>query len=125
MKALIGVIPEDILRKRVLAIAAGKYKPQPGEPKVWFASLNALGQVLSNENIALLRLINAEKPETLSELATLSGRQLSNLSTTLKTLSRHGFVTLEKRGRSIKPTAIFTDFEILVDKELNDRFEAA
>ncbi|WP_042819915.1 MarR family transcriptional regulator [Yersinia wautersii] len=125
MKALIGVIPEDILRKRVLAIAAGKYKPQPGEPKVWFASLNALGQVLSNENIALLRLINAEKPETLSELATLSGRQLSNLSTTLKTLSRHGFVTLEKRGRSIMPTAIFTDFEILVDKELNDRFEAA
>ncbi|HDL7645891.1 TPA: MarR family transcriptional regulator [Yersinia enterocolitica] len=125
MKALIGVIPENILRKRILAIATGQYKPQAGEPKVWFSSLNALGQVLSNENIALLRLMDAKKPQTITELAEMSGRQVSNLSNTLKTLSGHGFVSLEKTGRIVKPRAIFTDFEIIVDQNLGQAFEAA
>lgn len=58
----------------------------------------ALAQVLSNENIALLRLIDTARPETISQLAELSGRQVSNLSTTLKTLSGHGLVALEKQG---------------------------
>lgn len=125
MKALIGVIPESILRKRIIAIATGKYKPQVGEPKVWFSSLNALGQVLSNENIALLRLMDAQKPQTITELAEMSGRQVSNLSNTLKTLCGHGFVSLEKTGRTVKPKALFTDFEIIVDQSLGEKFEAA
>ena len=53
--------------------------------------------MLSNENIALLRLIDTARPETISQLAELSGRQVSNLSTTLKTLSGHT-VALENRG---------------------------
>lgn len=125
MKALIGVIPESVLRKRITAIAAGKYKPQEGEPKVWFSSLNALGQVLSNENIALLRLMDEQKPQTITELAEMSGRQVSNLSSTLKTLCSHGFVSLEKTGRTVKPKAIFTDFIIIIDQSLSESFEAA
>lgn len=125
MKALIGVMPEDIIRKRVLSIAKGEYQPQEREPKVWFTSMIALAQVLSNENIALLRLIDKQKPETISELAALSGRQVSNLSTTLKTLNNHGFVSLDKVGRSVKPSALFTDFEIIVDQQMNARFFAA
>lgn len=125
MKALIGVMPEELIRKRILAIAKGEYQPQEGEPKVWFTSMIALAQVLSNENIALLRLIDTARPETISQLAELSGRQVSNLSTTLKTLSGHGLVALEKQGRSVKPRALFTDFEIIVDQKLNARFSAA
>lgn len=118
MKALIGVIPEQVLRKRMLAIAAGKYHPQPDEPKVWFASVNAVGQILSNENIALLRLMAQQQPETISALARLSCRQVSNLSVTLKTLSGYGFVHLEKRGNTVRPRALFTDFEIRIDSAL-------
>lgn len=118
MKALIGIISEENLRKRMLAIAAGKYTPEPGEPKVWFASLNAIGQILSNENITLLRMMAAHKPETISELARLAGRQVSNLSTTLKTLESHGFVHLQRKGNTVKPTALFTDFVIRVESEL-------
>ncbi len=117
MKALIGVMPEELIRKRTLAIAKGEYQPQEREPKVWFTSMIALAQVLSNENIALLRLIDTARPETISQLAELSGRQVSNLSTTLKTLSGHGLVALEKQGRSVKPRALFTDFEIIVDQK--------
>lgn len=58
---------------------------------------NALGQALSNENIALLRIMDAKKPQTMTELASISGRQLSNLSATLKMLSRYGFVSLENQ----------------------------
>ncbi|WP_170138682.1 transcriptional regulator [Edaphovirga cremea] len=117
MKALIGVMSEELIRKRTLAIVKGEYIPEPGEPKVWFTSMIALAQVLSNENISLLRMMDEQKPETLTELAELSGRKVSNLSVTLKTLSLHGFVRLEKNGRSVKPVALFTDFDIQVDQK--------
>jgi predicted transcriptional regulator len=58
-----------------LSDAAVTTKPEPGEPKVCFTSVNALAQVLSNENIELLRLMAEQKTETISELAELSGRQ--------------------------------------------------
>ncbi|KHN54645.1 HVO_A0114 family putative DNA-binding protein [Pectobacterium fontis] len=122
MKALIGVMPEAVIRARMLAIVKGQYKPEEGEPKVWFTSMNALAQVLSNENIALLRLMDEQKPETLTELAAMSGRQKSNLSVTLKTLNSHGFVRLEKVGKSVKPVAMFTDFDIQVKQEFIEKF---
>lgn len=58
MKAVFGVMPEALIRHRALAIVKGEYTPEPGEPKVWFTSMIALAQVLSNENIALLRMID-------------------------------------------------------------------
>ncbi|WP_040148643.1 MarR family transcriptional regulator [Photorhabdus luminescens] len=121
MKALIGVMNEELIRKRTLAIIKGEYVVQPDEPKIWFTSMIALAQVLSSDNIALLRLIDEHKPETIAELANLSGRKPSNLSVTLKTLSRHGFVTLEKSNKSVKPKALFTDFEIKIEQEISER----
>ncbi|MFS2222281.1 helix-turn-helix domain-containing protein [Pantoea sp. B65] len=122
MKVLIGVMPEEHIRQRMLAIAKGEYQPENNEPKLWFTSVNALAQVLSNENIQLLRLMDQQKPETLSELADMSGRKKSNLSVTLKTLSLRGFVRLEKQGRIVKPVALFTDFDIQVKQEFTDKF---
>jgi hypothetical protein len=40
-----------------MAIARGEYGPSPDEPKVWFQSPEALAQVLSAKNRALLALI--------------------------------------------------------------------
>lgn len=53
MKALIGVMPEEQIRKRMLAIAKGEHTPTAGEPKIWFTSVNAVAQALSSENIVL------------------------------------------------------------------------
>ncbi|HAP0138381.1 TPA: transcriptional regulator [Escherichia coli] len=125
MKARIGIIPENILRQRLLDVTRGKRKPQPDEPKVWFSSLHAAGQALSNENIALLRLLDEEKPRTMTELAEISGRKLSNLSVTLKTLSGYGFVSLEKKGNTVHPKALFTDFEIIIDPSVGAVHRAA
>ena len=39
MKAIvIGILPQERIRERMLAIAKGEYKPKPGEPKIWFTS---------------------------------------------------------------------------------------
>ena len=121
MKARIGIMSEQLVRARVLAIAQGKYKPAKDEPKVWYTSLNAVSQILNPENIALLRLIDTERPESITALAELSGRKKSNLSNTLKSLCEKGFARLEKgEGRNMKPVALYTDFEIVIDKEVED-----
>jgi predicted transcriptional regulator len=54
--------------------------------------MRSLSQVLSDENRALLEVIRTTRPESISELADLTGRQQGNLSRTLKTVSRHGLV---------------------------------
>ncbi|MBY4953909.1 MULTISPECIES: MarR family transcriptional regulator [unclassified Pantoea] len=125
MKALIGIISPENMRNRMLSIASGQYKPEADEPKVWFASVNAIAQVLSNENILLLKLMHERKPQTVTELAELSGRRVSNLSATLKTLEGHGFVSLKKIGKKKIPTALFTEFDIRVTSELIAKPEAA
>ena len=110
---------EKFIRMRLLAIAQGQYKPQQNEPKIWYTSMNAISQILCPENIELLRLMDAERPGNLTQLSELTGRAKSNLSNTVKTLSEKGLVRLEQgSGKSVKPVALFTDFEIVTDSEL-------
>ena len=119
MKVKIGIMSEKLIRIRLLAIAQGNYKPQQNEPKIWYTSINAISQILRPENIELLRLMDSERPESLTQLSELTGRAKSNLSNTLKTLSEKGFIRLEQgSGKSVKPVALFTDFEIVTDSEL-------
>ena len=60
MKSIaIGIMPQDQIRQRVLAIARGDLKPKPGDPKIWFTSMKSLAEVLSDDNRALLRVIVA------------------------------------------------------------------
>jgi len=54
---VIGILPQDKIRERVLAIARGEHKPKPGEPKIWFTSMKSLAEVLSDDNRALIRVI--------------------------------------------------------------------
>lgn len=58
-----------------------------------------------------------ENPATISELARLAGRHVSNLSTTLKTLEGHGLVELVRKGNTVQPIARYTDFEIQVESD--------
>ena len=113
MKALkVGIMSYENYKKRVLAIAAGKYKPGLNEPKVWFESLRALAEVLNEKNTRLLSLIQNAKPSSIKNLAELSGRKSSNLSRTLKTFERYGSVELKKENRFVRPIARAIDFKI-------------
>lgn len=97
------------MRVRTLAVARGEVKPAPSDPKVWFSSLESLAQVLSTKNQALLETNRQEQPQTLKELAGLSGRAEGNLSRTLQTLAQYGFVRLNKaeEGRRVVPEVLY------------------
>lgn len=111
----IGIMPQAEMRARALKIAKGQYKPKPGEPKIWFPSMRSVAEVLSDENRALLHIIRESQPGSLSELAQLTGRQVSNLSRTLKTMCNYGLVELKRAdgGKQLKPVVKATEFKIL------------
>jgi predicted transcriptional regulator len=114
MKAIvIGIMPQEQIRARMLAIARGEYKPKPGEPKVWFTSMKSLAEVLSDENRALLKVIAESKPESISALAVATGRKPGNLSRTLKTMSNYGIVEMRREKRHVRPIAKATEFRIV------------
>ena len=101
MKTLkIGIAGYDRMKARTIAIARGEHKTDRDDPEVWFTSVESFAKVLSHRNRELLTLIAREEPRSLTELAMLSGRNKSNLSRTLKTMSRYGLVELRagKRG---------------------------
>lgn len=108
----VGIISKDDYVKRTIAIAKGEYKPRKGEPKVWFESISSLAQVMSEDNQALLKLILDYKPQSLKELEDISHRKSSNLSRTLKTLERYGFVELKKHNKSLIPKVKATDVTV-------------
>lgn len=114
MKAIvIGIMPQERIRERVLAIARGDYKPKPDEPKVWFTSMRSLAEVLSDDNRALLKVITEMKPESISALAEATGRKPGNLSRTLKTMSHYGIVDLKRQKNRVRPIAKATEFRIV------------
>lgn len=84
-------------------------------PTVWFPSMATLAAVLSEDNRALLRLIRQAKPKTMTELAALSGRQVPNLSRTLRMMEGYGLVALTKNARQTRPTALATEFMVVLD----------
>lgn len=84
--------------------------------QIWFDSIKSMASVLSDENQALLYLIEQHQPDTLAELAQLTGRASSNLSRTLKTLERHHLVRLEQCGKKLKSEVMATEFIVVINK---------
>ena len=97
----IGIADYDRMKARTMEIARGERKPAKGEPMVWFTSVESFAKVLSRRNQELLALIAREKPRSLTELAELAGRNKSNLSRTLKTMSQYGLVELTEGRRGM------------------------
>lgn len=99
----IGITSYANVKARTIAIAKGEHKPQPDEPKVWLTSFKSLASALSEENQELLKVIRARQPESIAQLAEMTGRKTSNLSRTLKTLERCGIVALEESRAKSQP----------------------
>ena len=114
MKAIvIGILPQEKIRQRILAVARGEYKPKPTEPKIWFTSMRSLAEVLSDENRALLKVIKDTKPTSISALAETTGRKPGNLSRTLKTMSNYGIVEMKRERNQVRPVAKAIAFRIV------------
>jgi predicted transcriptional regulator len=114
MKTLrVGIATYEQFKARTIAIAKGKYKPRPDEPKLWFTSLESFAKLLSPKNRALLTLIAETHPDSLQELADQTGRAMSNLSRTLKTMENYGLVQFEDgHGRNRAPRVNYTDLSL-------------
>ncbi len=95
----VGIASYEQMKARTIAIARGEYRPTADEPKVWFRSAESFARVLSDHNRALLGIIAESTPESLARLAEMTGRKKSNLSRTLKTMERYGFVRLSRGAR--------------------------
>ena len=108
----IGILSQEKIRERVIAIASGKYKPKASEPKIWFTSMKSISEVLSDENRALLHVIRERKPQSVSLLAELTGRKQSNLSRTLNKMSQYGIVEMRKEKQFVRPIAKATEPKI-------------
>lgn len=109
--------------RTVVGIRSGKRARQASShseeptPTVWFASWRQLAGVLSDENRALLRLMQEKQPRTVLELAELSGRAASNLSRTLRNLEGYGLVKMHRstETRAVRPEALVTEFLVVLD----------
>jgi predicted transcriptional regulator len=110
---VVGILPQEKIRERMLSIARGDYKPKSTDPKIWFTSMRSLAEVLSDDNRALLKVIQDSKPQSISSLAEITGRKPGNLSRTLKTMSNYGFVEMRRENRYVRPIAKGTDFRIV------------
>ena len=99
----IGLTSYVNIKARTIAIAKGQYKPRPGEPKLWLTSFKSLASALSAENQELLKLIRERQPESIAQLAEITGRKTSNLSCTLKTLERCGIVAFKESSTKTQP----------------------
>ncbi len=103
----VGIASHEELRQRAMEVARGERKRRPNEPRIWFTSLESLAKILSEPNRRLLKVIDERRPATLKELETLTGRKVSNLSRTLKTMSRYGLIRLH-RGKqgAVRPEVL-------------------
>ena len=110
----IGIASQEEIRQRILAIAQGKIKVKPSDPKIWFTSMRSLAEVLSDENRSLLNVIRESKPVSITALAELTGRKQGNLSRTLKTMSHYGLVKMQKQEKALRPIACGDRYEIFV-----------
>jgi predicted transcriptional regulator len=117
MKRKTGTFGE--FKEFTLELARGERKLDPNEPKMWletvegvepaegevqFASLEAGSTLLSAKNRALLRTIATRRPQSVAELAAITGRTEQSLLRTLKKLQSARVVRHDRgEGRTRRP----------------------
>lgn len=109
----VGIASYEEMKARTTAVARGERRFKAGEPKVWFTSTESFAKVMSAGNRELLRVIAEKAPNSLDELARVTGRAKSNLSRTLRTMEGYGLIRIERgeRGR-IAPKVIHDRVEL-------------
>jgi predicted transcriptional regulator len=114
MKVLrIGIASIDAFKGRTIAIAKGRAKPAPSEPKIWFSSAQSVGKLI-DDNWPLLQEIRRRPPRSMTELAERTGRSLSNLSRTLKSLEQRGLVSITSgEGAGKRPFVSYDRIEVV------------
>lgn len=108
---------EDIRQKRCVIGIRGQKANSDYDVDIWFDSLKSVANVLSKENQDLLKVIAEQQPQSVTELAVLTGRAVSNVSRTLKTLGKYNLVKMQSMNQMLCPKAIYQEFLVVVNNE--------
>ncbi len=103
------------LREEMKAVARGA-RPAPadaGRPS--FNSVEAVVRLLTPDNRRLLAMIRDRKPQSVAELAAMTGRAQPNLTRTLAKLEAVGFITMKAVGRSKTPSVAIKKIVVEID----------
>ena len=114
------------LREEMKAVARGERLAPKDVGGTTFDSVEALLRLLTPQNRELLAIIRDKKPQSIAELAELTGRAQPNLTRTLGKLVAIGFVRLKNVDRRKVPTTTIHSLRINIDPfSQNDRLELA
>ncbi len=93
------------LREEMRGVARGERRavPLPAAP---------LLAALSREALDLLGVRLRERPATIADLVTLTGRAQPNVSRSLQQLARLGLIRLEREGREVRPVLIAREVRV-------------
>jgi predicted transcriptional regulator len=116
----------DDLEAEMRAVARGE-KPAPADAaRTSFESVEALIRLLTPENRKLMAIIRDRKPQSINELAEITGRAAPNLTRTLAKLEAVGFLQMRTVRRRKVPTPAVHTLRVEIDPfSQNDRFEMA
>jgi predicted transcriptional regulator len=114
------------LREEMRAVARDQ-RPAPADAAMpSFNSVDALVRLLTPENRKLLAIIRDRKPQSVAELAEMTGRAQPNLTRTLAKLEGAGFIKLKTVGRRKAPSAAVKKIVVEIDPYSNrDRLRVA
>ena len=122
----IKIIGHAQFREVIMAVARGERPAPPWAGGVTFESIDAVLYLLTPQNRQLLATIRDRKPQSISELAAMTGRAQSNLTRTLSKLESVGFVKMKNVARRKVPTTTIRSLRISIDPySQNDRVEWA
>jgi predicted transcriptional regulator len=84
------------LREEMRGVARGERRasPLPAAP---------LLAALSRESLDLLGVLLRQRPASITQLVSITGRAQPNVSRSLRTLAAHGLVRLVREGREVRP----------------------
>ena len=108
----VGIATVQEQRARSLAIAAGTRQRGNDEPNVWFPSVSAMARVLSDENMALLKALREQRPDSMDALAQVAGKHAPNVSRSLHAMAAYGRVEFVRNGRIVTPQATFEHLSV-------------
>ena len=103
------------LREDMRAVARGERPAPVDAARPSFNSVEAIVRLLTPENRRLLALIRDRKPQSIAELAQLTGRAQPNLTRTLAKLEAAGFIRMKSVGRRRAPSATVKKIVVEID----------
>ena len=118
------ILGHTALKDEMKAVARGAKRAPLDAGAPSFNSVAALLRLLTPANRDLLAIIRNQRPQSIAELAKLTGRAAPNLIRTLGKLEAVGFIRMDAVARRRVPKTLVQTFRVRIDPfSMNDRLE--